>query len=49
MPSFNVFGIKVDKTQTERVEVNKIMLEVQIDFLLNQKDVLKIVIIKKWL
>ena len=46
--SFKVFGIKVDNNQTKPEEVNRLHLESSIDYLIENRLVERIVIIKKW-
>ena len=48
MPSYKVFGIYVDKTQTTPIDVNNDKLQERIDYLLSNKTIHKVVIEKEW-
>lgn len=49
MPSYKVFGIYVDKTQSKALSVNNDKLQERVDYLLSNKVIHKVVIRKEWI
>ena len=48
MPSFRVFGIKVDKTQTAPRDVDSSSLNEEVSSLISDKVIHKVVVEKNW-
>jgi hypothetical protein len=48
MPSYRVFGIYVDNTQTTPLAVNNDKLQERVDYLLSNKTIKKVVVEKVW-
>ncbi len=48
MPSYRVFGIYVDKTQSKALSVNNDQLQERVDYLLSNKIIHKVVVEKMW-
>ena len=48
MPSYKVFGIYVDKTQTQPIEINNDELDDRISHLISNKLIHKVVVEKVW-
>ena len=48
IPSYRVFGIYVDKTQSTPIAVNNDELEERISYLLSNKTIEKVVVKKEW-